>query len=301
MLHWTEQYFRARGIDTPRLDGEILLAHVLGCRRIDLYLQHDRPLTAGELRRYRELVKARADRTPVAYLVGTAGFWSLTLAVGPGCLVPRPDSEALVEATLQAAAALRASGGAPEAPLLVLELGTGSGALPLAVCSETRAVRWIAVERSAPALAVARANRDAHPALLAPRGNALLLVRGDGFSALAPGCRPDLIVSNPPYIPSAQVAGLMPEVALAEPREALDGGPDGTDLHRYLMDFAAASLRPGGRLLMEMGPEQAPLLQALLRRHPSLAEVALHRDLARRPRVYHAEQRGVPQTEGAEP
>ena len=290
LLQWTEGFLRGKGIDTPRLDAEVLLAHVLGCPRINLYLQFDRPLSATELGAYRELVRARAGRTPVAYLVGTAGFWKLTLAVSPGVLIPRPDTETLVEATLRAIAALRERQGNPEAPLTALELGTGSAAVPLAVCFETRHMRWLSVEALREACAVAAENRRRHAHLLAPRHNALNLVRGDRFAALASGYSPHLIVSNPPYIPSAEIPGLMPEVSQAEPRAALDGGMDGMVFQRYLLDHAATHLPPGGRLLMEMGPEQGAPLATAAGRRPGLRVLGIHKDLAGRDRVIEVER-----------
>lgn len=289
LLHWTEGFLRSKGVETPRLDAELLLAHVLGCSRLDLYLQYDRPLGAPELAAYRELVRARAARTPVAYLTGTVGFWKLTLTVRPGCLIPRPDTETLVEAVLQAIAALRTRLGG-ETRLAVLELGTGSGAIPLSVCSEAERLDWLSVELSAAALAVARENCTRHATLLAPRRNTLWLVRGDRFAAVAPGFRPHLIVSNPPYIPSADIPGLIPEISQAEPRAALDGGPDGMDVHRYLMASAVERLPPGGRLLMEMAHNQGAPLSAELTRHPPLRRLALHKDLAGRERVIEAER-----------
>jgi release factor glutamine methyltransferase len=248
-----------------------------------------------ELSAYRELVRARAARTPVAYLVGTVGFWKLTLAIRPGVLIPRPDTEALVEATLRTIAALRERrgdqfSGPHGAPLTVLELGTGSGAIPLAVCFDAQHLRWVAVDAAREAAAVAAENRRRHAHLLAPRGNALLLVRGDRFSALAPAFRPDLIVSNPPYIPSTDIPGLMPEVAQAEPRAALDGGVDGMVFHRYLLDHAAAHLTPGGRLLMEMGQEQGEALTVATGRRAGLRVLGLHKDLAGRDRVIEVER-----------
>ncbi|MBI4081046.1 MAG: peptide chain release factor N(5)-glutamine methyltransferase [Candidatus Lambdaproteobacteria bacterium] len=295
LLKWCEGYFREKGLPSPRLDGELLLAHVLGLRRLDLYLQFDRPLTQAELAAFRPLVQARAARRPVAYLTGEAGFWGLTLAVRPGCLVPRPDTETLVEAALGAIAALRAAmavpTGNPEAPLTLVELGTGTGAIPLALCAETRGLTCVSVERSAEALACARENRARHAALLAPRSNDLRLVRGDRLEALHPAFRPHLLVSNPPYIPSAAIAGLEPEVAQAEPRAALDGGPDGLDFHRNLLAFAAERLAPGGRVLFEIGHDQAEAVRALAAAHPTLREIELRRDLAKRPRVFHAERR----------
>jgi len=288
LLDWTASYFGRHGLPTPRLDGELLLAHVLGCTRLDLYLRFDQPLTPAELAAFRALVRARAGRTPVAYLVGEVGFWNLTLAIRPGCLIPRPDTETLVEVALEAIAALRGADAA--APLAVAELGPGSGAVPLALCSEVEGLTWVAVELAPAALAVAAENRRRHAALLAPRRNALHLVRGRGLSVLAPGWRPHLVVSNPPYIPSADIDGLAPEVARAEPRVALDGGPDGLALHRELLAWAARQLPPGGRLLLEMGYDQEPTLRALAAELPALRVVEVRRDLAGHPRVLHAER-----------
>ena len=290
LLQWTEGFFRGKGVDSPRLDAEVLLAHVLKCPRINLYLQFDRPLNAEELAAYRELVRARAAHTPVAYLVGSVGFWKLTLAVRPGVLIPRPDTEALVEATLKALAPLRERLGQADAPLTVLELGTGSGAIPLAVASDAQHVDWVSVDRSAAALSVARENRQRHAELLEPRGNALRLLLGDRFTAIAPGFHPHLIVSNPPYIPSADIPGLMPEVAQAEPGLALDGGADGLDFHRYLLAYAAEHLSPGGRLLMEMGHDQGAAVTAAAGKIAGLARPTIHKDLAGRDRVFEIER-----------
>jgi len=306
LLEWSEGFFRGKGIASPRLDAELLLAHVLGLRRLDLYLQFDRPLGPAELARYRELVRKRADRVPVAYLTGEAGFWNLTLDIAPGCLIPRPDTETLVEAVLAALSELRGNsqdrelteGGAlasgSEAPgegrgasgrTIVLELGPGSAAIPLAVCSEAEGLTWIAVERSREALAVARRNRLRHAALLEPRRNRLWLIAGDGFAPLRADARADLIVSNPPYIPSAAIAGLMPEVSQAEPRLALDGGADGLTFHRLLVAEAAARLRPGGRLLLELGHDQLAEVRSLLARAPGLEEAGVRNDLGGHARV----------------
>lgn len=289
LLEWTEGFFRSKGIAGPRLDAELLLAHVLGLRRLDLYLQFDRPLVSAELARYRELVRKRADRTPVAYLTGEAGFWNLTLEIAPGCLIPRPDTEALVEAVLAALPALRqeaeaAASGTP-APLVALELGVGSGAIPLAVCSEAEGLTWLAVERSPEALAVARRNRVRHAALLEPRRNRLWLIQGEAFRALRTDLCVDLIVSNPPYIRSADIAGLMPEVALAEPRLALDGGPDGLAFHRLLVAEAAQRLRPGGRLLVELGHDQLAAVQELVSAASGLSVAGTRQDLGGHARV----------------
>jgi release factor glutamine methyltransferase len=285
LLDRTEEYFHEKGVPSPRLDAELLLAHVLGCKRIDLYLQFNRPLDDTELSRFRELVRARGQRRPLAYLIGEAGFWTLTLAVREGILIPSPDTETLVEGILAAIAALRETD--PRRPLAALELGTGSGAIPLAVCAEVEGVRWVSVERSPAAMAVAAENRRRHAHLLAPRGNALHLVLGDRFEAIAPGFRPQVVAGNPPYIPSGTVERLMPEVR-AEPRLALNGGPDGGDFQRYLLDYAQRALAPGGHLLFEMGSDQERRLRGELAAQPALRLVAVRPDLAGHPRVLHA-------------
>jgi release factor glutamine methyltransferase len=335
-LAWTESYFRTKGIASPRLDAELLLAHSLSVKRLDLYLQFDRPLAADELTRFRELVRRRAERTPVTYLTGEVGFWSLTLHIAPGVLIPRPDTETLVEAVLAAVAELRglptarhvdpepelepepeaiadeSSGNdfdrdvteatesavapevaspaaappaprAPLAPLTVFELGVGSGAIPLAVCAETEGVTWVGVDRTAAALSVAQRNRVRHAALLEPRRNRLWLVGGDGFAALRESA--DLIVSNPPYIPSATIVGLMPEVAKHEPRAALDGGADGLDFYRVLIAEAAARLRLGGRMLVELGHDQVDAVRRLVAAQLALEVVGTRDDLGGHVRV----------------
>lgn len=290
LLDWSEGYFRERAIPTPRLDAELLLAHVLGCRRIDLYLQFDRPLTESELAAYRALVQGRARRTPVAYLVGEAEFYGLTLAVGPGCLIPRQDTETLVDVALEAVQALRAGAPAAGAPLTVLEWGTGSAAIPLALCAAAEGLRLFCCDLSPEALAWARRNRERHAALLAPRGNALHLVRCAGFGAIRPEARPALILANPPYVPAGTIPGLEPEVAEAEPRLALDGGADGLDAYRALLPFAAAQLAPGGRLVVECGFDQGEALRELVAAHPPLRLLEVRWDLAGHERVIHAER-----------
>lgn len=285
LLQWCEGYFREKGIDTPKLDAERLLAHALGCRRIDLYLAFDRPLASAELDNFRDLVRRRAAREPVAYLTGDVGFWSLDLAVGPGCLVPRPDTEVLVESALSAIDALRQ--GQPPRPLRLLELGTGSGAIPLALCAERTGLEIVASDASPQALAYARANRKRHATLLGPRQNRLALVCCRDFDALAPGFRCDLIVSNPPYIPTGDIDSLQPEVSHAEPRAALDGGGDGLSVYRRLLALAPTRLAPGGHMLLETGAAQEAALLELLGNSRELVLVDYRRDLAGRPRVLH--------------
>jgi release factor glutamine methyltransferase len=250
LLSWTTDYFAARHIEHSRADAEILLADCLCLRRIDLYVQYDKPLTREELARYRGIVKRRAAREPVAYITGEKEFWSLGLKVTPAVLIPRPETECLVEACLAALSG-------DDAPRRVLDLGTGSGAIILAIASERSQDTLFAVDRSREALAVA--NENAFRYGLDQR---VRFLEGDWFSPLEPS-EPafDLIVSNPPYIRHKDMAGLQPEILGFEPAAALDGGPDGTDCLAHIIETAPRYLGPGGYLLMEMGYDQRPLLE----------------------------------------
>ncbi|MDH4224528.1 MAG: peptide chain release factor N(5)-glutamine methyltransferase [Deltaproteobacteria bacterium] len=280
LLDWSRDYFGSKGIPTPRLDAEILLAHVLSLKRIELYLKFDQPVADQELARFKELVRRRAAREPVAYLVGEVWFWSLLLAVRPGVLIPRPETEVLVEAALEALRGLAGPGPCP-----VVELGTGTGAIPLALCRETTGLEIVSVDCSPAALNTAAENRVRHQELLSPKGNRLWLVRGDRLEPIHPGFRPRLIVSNPPYIPAGVVESLEPEVSVHEPRLALDGGPDGLDFYRYLVGFAGRALAPGGRMVVEIGSDQADEFCGLVEQAAGLRVMEIRKDLARRPRV----------------
>jgi release factor glutamine methyltransferase len=250
VLTWTQTRFAERGLPTARLDAELLLCHVLGCDRVRLYTHFDQPLEPNELAKYKDLIRRRIAGEPVAYLVGKKEFRSLELGVDPRVLVPRPDTETLVEVVL---AALDA-----EAAGRVVDVGTGSGAIALALKRARPRLEVIAVDRSRDALAVARANAER----LAIE---LELCEGDLLSPVA-GRAPLLaVVSNPPYIPTGELAGLALEVQ-REPRAALDGGPDGLDVIRRLVAQAAPLLQAGGLLAMEVGAGQAPAVRAMVER-----------------------------------
>ena len=265
LVRWTGEYFRTHGVESPRLDAELLLAHVLGARRIDLYLRFDQPLQAEERAVYRELVRRRArERVPVAYLTGTREFWSRPLRVTPDVLIPRPETEGLV----QLAAKL--------APRRAADIGTGSGAIALALALELPEVEITAVDVSEAALAVARENLAAHG--VAER---VTLRCGRGLAPLEG--RFDLIASNPPYVPSAELDGLAPELR-HEPRLALDGGPDGLDVIRELAAAAREKLVPGGHLVLEIGADQGARTSELLSA-AGAAHVEVQPDLAGRDRV----------------
>ncbi len=263
----TAGYFERHGIDRPRLDAEVLLAHVLGLSRIDLYVHFERPVSPDERDRYRELVRSRArDRMPVAYLTGEQEFWSRPFRVTPEVLIPRPETELLV----RCAADLR--------PRRVAEIGTGSGAVAVALACELPGAEIVAVDCSEAALEVARQNLERLGV-----ADRVTLLCGNCTDPLAGTF--DVLVSNPPYVPSEVLAGLEPEVR-HEPRLALDGGPDGLDLLRRLAESAPA-LVPGGWLLLEIGCGQAEAVTSLLRDAGAL-EVAAEKDLAGIERVMRA-------------
>ena len=241
----------AAGVDSAGTDARILLAHAMGVSREDLIAATRQP-SAEEAALFESFVARRVVREPVAYIRGSREFWSLDFKVGPGVLVPRPETETLIE---QALAAI------PDrtAALSIVDLGAGSGALLVAALKEFSNARGTGFERSPEAFAYAEANLARHG--LAARGR---IIAADWNTADG---RFDLILSNPPYIPSADIEGLDPEVRLFEPRAALDGGMDGLDAHRALARLLPRLLKPGGMGLLELGLGQAeqvePLFQGL--------------------------------------
>jgi release factor glutamine methyltransferase len=274
LLRRATDHLRDRGIDSPRAAAEILLAHALACRRIDLYLRFDQPVETDERERFRELVRRRLRREPVAYITGSREFWSLPLAVNPSVLIPRPETECLVEAAL----AVLPRAAAP--PQRILDLGTGSGAVVLALAKERPGHRFLATDRDSAAIATARANARR----LALEGGIHFLV-GDWFAPLRPGPRWDLIVSNPPYIATAVLADLAPEVAAFEPRQALDGGPDGLACLRRMITQAPLFLADGGFLLLEIGADQLRPVADLARETAAYRPIDFRPDYAGRDRV----------------
>ena len=281
------------GIETARLDAECLLAHVLRFPRWRLVTERWRRLTPDEFGRYLTLLERRERREPLAYLVGTREFWSLALAVSPSVLIPRPETETLVEAAL---GILRGDGvspppASPRSPVfgprspVVVDLGTGSGAVAIALARELPDTSVVATDASRRALRIARSNAEAHGV-----ADRITFLRGDLWHALdgqEQRGEADVIVSNPPYIPSEVIPALMPEVQW-EPRQALDGGPDGLQFHRAIITGARERLRPGGFLLLEIGADQAEAVRGLFEREGNFEATKVCRDLAGRERVVTA-------------
>ena len=246
LLRWTTDYFGTHRFESPRAEAEILLAHVLGKARIDLYLNHDQPLEKNERERFKALIKRRLDGEPVAYITGVREFWSLELTVGPAVLIPRPETECLVEAVLPF---LEKGGGNT---LRVLDMGTGSGAIAIALAHEQPVHRYTAMDRSLAALCVARQNARKHGV-----DDRIDWYCGDWDLPLKANAVFDLIVSNPPYIPLGDIDGLQKDVRDYEPRLALDGSPDGLACLRSIIGSSHRHLRAGGLLALEMGYDQA--------------------------------------------
>lgn len=264
VLAWTQKRFAERGLLSPRLEAEVLLAHALGTTRVALYTGFDKPLEEDELGAYRDLIRRRLAGEPVAYLIGEQEFWSLPLAVDARVLIPRRDTETLVEVARKLAPGARR----------IADLGTGSGAIVLALLKELPEATAVAVDASPGALEVARANAERHG--LAAR---VTFVEGD-LAAPLDGAF-DLVVSNPPYVPRRDLAGLSPEVR-REPALALDGGPDGLDVLRRIPPAVAAHLAPGGVLAVEHGFDQGAAVRDLF---AGYRDVATTRDLAGNERV----------------
>ena len=274
VLQWTAGYFRDRGIEGGRLDAELLLGDTLALDRVGLYLNYDRPLSAMELESFRAAVARRAKREPLQYIRAQAEFWSLPFTVSPAVLIPRSDTEVLVEEALK-----RIAG-----PGRILDVGTGSGAIAIAIAHERPEARVEAVDLSPAALAVARGNAEAN-------GVAERVTFSQGDLRQLQGAGYDLVVSNPPYIPSADLAALMPEVREFEPLLALDGGADGLSAYRLLAAQARALLKPGGWLLLEVGIGQAEAVTELLRA-AGLVEIFTRADYAGVARVVGGQSPG---------
>ncbi len=269
VLDWTAGRFEREGVESPRVDAEVLLAHSLKLERIRLYMDFDKPLAAEELAAYRALVKRRLTAEPVAYITGQREFWSQTLEVGPAVLVPRPETELLVELALK-----RCRG---QGDLVVADVHPGSGAIAVALASELPGATVHALDCSTEALEVARRNAERH-------GVEVTFHQGDLLEPLADAGPLDLVVSNPPYITTAEMEDLPRHVREFEPRGALHGGADGLDIYRRLVPAAHDALAPGGHLLAEIGCTQGEAVSGLLD-DAGFGEVAVHQDLGGLERV----------------
>lgn len=283
LLEWTSGFFTRKNIDAPRLSAELLLAHTLGVGRIKLYTDYERVLSEKDLAAFRALVQRASEQEPIAYLTGRAHFFNLELEVGPGVLIPRPDTETLVENVLQLA---RNTPGF-EAPR-VLDLCTGSGCIAAAIAQRLKNAVITAIDKSETAVAIARRNVDRLGV-----ADRVSVEHGDLYEPLsrmvdvAPF---NLIVSNPPYIPTSQMASLDRNVRDYEPPEALDGGIDGLVLHRRIFEGAADRLVPGGRIYLEIAHDQGPAAHELAANY-DFDDIRILKDYAGNDRVLTARRK----------
>lgn len=283
LLTGAQQCLRDKGIESARLDAELLLGHYLGLDRAALYCAAERQIYEHESQAFFELVRRRAAFEPVAYITGTRDFWTLTLAVEPGVLIPRPDTEVLVERALAFLASLDI------ARPRVLDIGTGSGAIALALAAEMPQLDIVALDASSRAAACARGNAEK----LGLAGRVRVeQVRFPEACIRDAGCF-DLIVSNPPYIALGDIEKLAPDIRDFEPREALDGGSDGLDVYRCWIPQCAVLLHQGGFLMFEIGHDQAAAVTGLLATAGCYSGIEVVQDYAGHDRVVQCRRKQV--------
>jgi release factor glutamine methyltransferase len=269
LLNWVTEYLTAKGIEAPRFSAELLLSHVFGLKRIELYTQFDRPVAEEQRDRLRDLVKRAGQNEPVAYLTGRTEFYSLELEITRDCMIPRPETELLVQRAVEF---LRTCDGVQ----FVLDLCTGSGCIAVAIAKNFAGARIIATDISDAALAVAAGNVQKHQ--LSER---ITLLCGDLFEPLI---RPldvdkfDLIICNPPYVSSAEYDNLDKNVKDYEPRLALYAGADGLDIYRRIVEKIDQFLKPGAGLMLEIGYAQGPAVRTMLEQTSAFAEIRIEKD-----------------------
>jgi release factor glutamine methyltransferase len=271
ILKWTTSFFNSHDIDSPRVTAEILLAYVLKIKRIDLYLQYDQPLNRDELEMYKELIKRRAGREPVEYIVGSRGFWALDMTLTNDVLIPRQDTETLVEEALSFIPETK-----KEIPSRILDLGTGSGAIILALAAERTGNVFFASDRSIKAIKQAKYNQGVNNI-----EDTIHFFSGNWFETLNEnGQKFDVIVSNPPYIRSGEIETLQPEIFFHEPLIALDGGEDGLCEIRNIIHSAYKFLKKDGYLLLEIGHDQKEGVREIIDSCGCYKEIVFKKDYA---------------------
>lgn len=270
VLEWTRGHFDKQAIDSPRLTAELLLSHVLNVTRVKLYVDLERPLQKDELAKYKALIQRRLAHEPTQYLMGTREFYGRPFAVDARVLIPRPETELLVEAVLRQLP--------KEAPSRVLDVCTGSGCIAVSIAAERPHASVWATDLMANALEVAKANAETLGV-----GTRVTFFEGDLLAAVPAGPTFDVVVSNPPYVKSGEIATLQHEVR-HEPRTALDGGTDGLDFVKRLAVDALPRVKPGGWLALEIGEDQGPATAALLTQ-AGWSDVRVDLDLERRDRL----------------
>ncbi len=282
LLQWTTSYFTSHHVESPRASAEILLAHALNIGRIDLYLRYDQPLDVSELKLFKALIRRRLNREPVAYITGETEFWSKSLCVTKDVLIPRPETECLVEAVQRFLTVDH-----DPSTRWILELGTGSGAITLALVSLFPQHLFFASDCKLQIVKLARQNAIRHE-----NDKQIKFFVGDWFGPVQQSTgRFDVIVSNPPYVRSDVIGGLQPEIARFEPRRALDGGADGLDCIDQIIRQAFRFLKKGGRLYLEIGHDQRMEVSKRISDNGNYREIRFSRDYGGHDRVVQMEKR----------
>jgi release factor glutamine methyltransferase len=274
VIQRSTEFLTKKNVESPRLQVELLIAHVLKMKRMQIYLNFERVLKEDELKTLREMVQRRGNREPLQYIIGNVSFCGWELTVTPAVLIPRPETEILAEKAWQYLSTLN------QQLSTALDFGTGSGCLATAMALKNPNVQVHALDASGEALNIAQQN--------ATRNNAnIQFHKGNGFQALGAPMEFDLIVSNPPYIPSAEIETLDPEVKNHEPRGALDGGADGLDFYRMLAEQSKKWLMPAGKILLEFGDGQADAIKKIFESQHFVVE-SIECDYSQRPRILSA-------------
>ena len=272
----SSDFLSKKSVDSPRLQTELLLAHLLKLPRMKLYLNFERILSPTELDALRALVMRRAQREPLQHIIGSTSFCGLEIAVNKHVLVPRPETELLAELGWQFLTTIN------HQPSTCLDFGTGSGCIAIAIAVKCPMARIVAVDISVNAIAVAKQNAASNGV-----DDSIEFRCGDGFATLNGNDKFDLIVSNPPYIASEEIATLEPEVRNFDPRNALDGGTDGLDFYRRLAAEAGTFLKPGGKIIIEFGDDQAKEISDIFTAERWTVE-SIHQDYTKRERMLTA-------------
>lgn len=286
LLKWTTSYFKSHDIDSPRATAEILLAHILKLKRIDLYLRHDQPLISDELLNFKAFIKRRIKREPVAYIVGVKEFWSMDFAVTEDVLIPRPETECLVETSL--GLLQEDSNSDPNnPPMRILELGTGSGAVILALASTETKHLFFASDLSIKAVLLAKQNAKHHGL-----DKTVNFFCADWFTPLKVVRHQfDMIISNPPYIPTQVVSQLQPEIYKYEPISALDGNEDGLHCFRHIINNAHVYLNLQGSLVLEIGHDQKNEVQNIAEKCGNYKNIVFTKDYSGYHRVVQMQKK----------
>lgn len=266
LLDWTTLFFKKYGIEEPHLEAEILLAHSLSIRRIELYVQHNHILKEDELSAFKQLILRRAKKEPAAYIIGYKSFMSLDFIVSKDVLIPRPETEKLVETAIDASKYMSGQ-------INIFDIGCGSGAIAISIAKYAQNSFIYAVDSSAPSLEIAKQNAVKHGVI-----ERISFLPGNLFDPIHHEIKFDIIVSNPPYIPTSEINNLQSEIKDFEPISALDGGQDGLDFYRKIAGNADKHLKESGIMLLEIGFGQANLVKNIIDSNSAFGNIKIYKD-----------------------